>query len=127
MEMSKKKEAIRTCEQCIHEYACQAWNIGSIHNMNATNCINYETVKDSNAYFLGVRSVEDDAYCMGCMAGMELGKKNALCNITPKDAKSMICTLDMFKRLAFNVHGVIDVIDDRNIEKMREILRFEEA
>lgn len=53
---SKKIE--RTCEQCIHEYACQAWNIGSIHNMNATNCSNYETAKDSNAYFLGVRSVE---------------------------------------------------------------------
>lgn len=42
--------------------------------------------------------------------------------ITETEAKSMICTLDMFKRLAFNVHGVIDVIDDKNIEKMREIL-----
>lgn len=98
--MSKKKE--RTCEQCIHETACQAWNIGSIHNMDSVNCANYETVQESNAYFLG--------------------KRDGLCGITPQTAKSMICTLDMFKRLAFNVHGVIDVIDDRNIEKMREIL-----
>ena len=100
--MAKKKEVARTCEQCIHEWACQSWNVGSIHTMNATNCTNYETVKDSNAYFLG--------------------KREALCNVTPKDAKSMICTLDMFKRLAFNIHGVIDIVDDRNIEKMREIL-----
>ena len=119
--MAKKKE-IRTCEQCIHEYACQSWNIGSIHNMNATNCTNYETIKDSNTYFLGVRSAEDDAYSRGCLAGIELGKKESLCEITSEDAKSMICTLDMFKRLAFNIHGVIDVIDDRNIEKMRKIL-----
>lgn len=116
------KNAHRTCEQCIHETACQSWNIGSIHNMNAKNCINYETIKDSNAYFLGVRSVEDDAYSRGCLAGIELGKREALCEINETDAKSMICTLDMFKRLAFNIHGVIDVIDDRNIEKMREIL-----
>ena len=39
-----------------------------------------------------------------------------------KDAKSMINTLDMFKSLAFNIHGVIDIVDDRNIEQMRKIL-----
>ncbi len=117
-----KKKIERTCEQCIHEYACQAWNIGSIQNMNATNCSNYETVKNSNAYFLGVRSAEDDAYSRGCLAGIELGHKEMLCGITKKDAKSMICTLDMFKRLAFNIHGVIDIVDDRNIEQMRKIL-----
>ena len=117
-----KKKIERTCEQCIHEYACQEWNIGSIQNMNATNCSNYETVKNSNAYFLGVRSAEDDAYSRGCLAGIELGHKEMLCGITKKDAKSMICTLDMFKRLAFNIHGVIDIVDDRNIEQMRKIL-----
>ena len=119
--MAKKKEVTNTCEQCIHEYACQSWNVGSIQNMNAKNCVNYETVKDSNAYFLGVRSAEDDAYSRGCLAGIELGKKDALCNIVRKDAKSMVCTLDMFKRLAFNIYGVIDVVDDENIKKMREI------
>lgn len=120
--MAKETKAVRKCEQCIHEYACQAWNVGSIHTMNATNCTNYETAKDSNAYFLGVRSAEDDAYSRGCLSGIELGKKEALCGITSENAKSMICTLDMLKRLAFNIHGLIDIIDDRNIEKMREIL-----
>lgn len=89
------KKAKRTCEQCIHEHACQAWNMGIIQNMDATNCKNYETVKDSNAYFLGARSAEDDAYSRGCLAGIELGHKEALCGITQKDAKSMINTLDM--------------------------------
>lgn len=51
-----------------------------------------------------------------------MGEKEALCGITNRDAKSMICTLDMFMRLAFNIHGVIDVVDDRNIKKMKEIL-----
>ena len=120
--MAKRKEKDRTCEQCIHEISCQAWNTGSIHNMDGTNCVNYETTKESNAYFLGVRSCEDDAYSRGCLAGIEAGKNDALCGITPKDAKSMICTIDTFKRLAFNIHGVIDVVDDRNFEKMREIL-----
>lgn len=76
------KKAKRTCEQCIHEHACQAWNMGIIQNMDATNCKNYETVKDSNAYFLGARSAEDDAYSRGCLAGIELGHKEALCGIT---------------------------------------------
>lgn len=118
----KNKKFKRTCEQCIHEYACQSWNIGSIQNMDATNCKNYETVKDSTAYFLGVRSAEDDAYSRGCLAGIELGKREALCELTKKDAKSIICTLDMLKRLVFITKGLIDVIDDRNIEKMKEIL-----
>lgn len=117
--MTKKTKVVRRCEQCIHEYACQQWNIGSIHTMNATNCTHYETVEGSNAYFLGVRSAEDDAYSRGCISGIELGKKEVLCGITSEDAKSMICTLDMLKRLAFNIHSVID---DRNIEKMRKIL-----
>lgn len=94
------KKAKRTCEQCFHEHACQAWNMGIIQNMDA----------------------EDDAYSRGCLAGIELGHKEALCGITQKDAKSMINTLDMFKSLAFNIHGVIDIVDDRNIEQMKKIL-----
>jgi len=90
--------------------------------MDATNCVNYETIKESNAYFLGARSAEDDAYSRGCLAGIELGKNEALCEVTPKTAKSMIYTLDTFTRLAFNIHGLIDIVDDRNIKKMHEIL-----
>ena len=44
-------------------------------------------------------------------------------NIKPKDAASMICTLDMLERLALNIHGVIDVIDEKNLEELRERLR----
>ena len=50
--MGKESRKI-TCADCIHEYACQAWNVGHIHDMDARNCVNRETVKDSTAYFLG--------------------------------------------------------------------------
>ncbi len=114
MKTSNKKQKYKKCDDCIHKSACQAWNIGDISSMNATNCVNYEILSESNAYFLGVRSAENDAYSRGCLAGIELGEKEALCGITNRDAKSMICTLDMFMRLAFNIHGVIDVVDDRS-------------
>lgn len=47
------KTAIRTCEDCIHEHACQAWNMGTIHNMDASRCPFHETVLDSPAYYCG--------------------------------------------------------------------------
>ena len=49
----KKSRPVRTCAECIHEYACQAWTHGTIHNMDATTCSIYETVRDSTAYFIG--------------------------------------------------------------------------
>lgn len=55
--MAKKKAENpkpRTCAECIHEWACQAWNVGNIHNMDATNCAVYETVKESAAYLCGL-------------------------------------------------------------------------
>lgn len=54
--MAKKKEApkpTRTCAECVHEYACQTWTHGTIHNMDATNCAIYETVKDTASYLIG--------------------------------------------------------------------------
>lgn len=53
MKSKKKNEKYRKCADCIHEWACQAWNVGTIHETDATNCAIYETVKDSTAYFLG--------------------------------------------------------------------------
>ena len=58
--MRKSKESYgvkrgNTCADCIHEYACQMWMSGTIHNANARNCVNYETVKDSSAYFIGLQ------------------------------------------------------------------------
>lgn len=38
-----------------HEYACQMWMGGTNHNTDARNCTNYETVKDSVSYFIGVQ------------------------------------------------------------------------
>lgn len=48
-----RKKPLKTCADCIHEFACQMWNIGHIHEMDATNCTNHETVKDSAAYLIG--------------------------------------------------------------------------
>ena len=81
--MKNKDMKSKKCESCIHENACQAWNIGTIHNMDATNCTNYESLKESNAYFLGVRSCEDDAYSRGCLAGIELGRHEILNRVSP--------------------------------------------
>ena len=85
--MQNKEVKNKKCESCIHENACQMWNMGTIHNANATNCANYELIKESNAYFLGVRSSEDEAYSRGCLAGIELRKHDLLCGITKKDAE----------------------------------------
>lgn len=54
--MAKKKNQApqRTCADCIHEFPCQMWNLGNIHGMDATSCQNYETVKSSPAYLIGL-------------------------------------------------------------------------
>ena len=53
--MAKKRtvEAVVTCASCVHEFACQMWHRGSIHNADARHCTNYETVKGSPAYLCG--------------------------------------------------------------------------
>lgn len=53
-----------TCADCIHEWACNAWNVGNIHNMDARNCACRETVQESTAYFLGTRAAVGN--CTGC-------------------------------------------------------------
>ena len=42
--------------------------------------------------------------------------------MTDKECKSCIQTIELLRRLAFNVHGVMDVIDAQNCEKIIEIL-----
>ena len=53
--MPKKKKTVeqRTCGECIHEFACQLWHRGTLHDTDASNCTVYTTVRDSAAYFLG--------------------------------------------------------------------------
>lgn len=53
MAKKKKPKANITCADCIHEWACSRWNVGNIHNMDATNCNARETVRESNAYYNG--------------------------------------------------------------------------
>lgn len=58
----KAKKPAKTCGECIHEYACQAWNIGGhLHDTDASSCINYETVRDSAAYYIGYKEGQRDA------------------------------------------------------------------
>lgn len=60
--MAKRKEVkpVRKCGDCIHEAACQSWNIGTLSNADATSCINYETLRESNAYFIGYREGQNE-------------------------------------------------------------------
>ena len=44
--MAKKKSEKKTCGDCIHEYACAMWNVGSLHNTDASNCVNHEKFDD---------------------------------------------------------------------------------
>ena len=42
--------------------------------------------------------------------------------MTEKEAKSCIGTIEMLRRLAYNIHGVMDVIDADNCEKIIKVL-----
>ncbi len=45
--------------------------------------------------------------------------------MTREDHKSCICTINTLRRLALNIHGVIDVVDDANCDKLIELLKQE--
>lgn len=45
--------------------------------------------------------------------------------MTEKEAKSCIRTIELLRRLAFNVHGVMDVIDAGNCDKIISMLSQE--
>ena len=42
--------------------------------------------------------------------------------MTLKERQSCISTINLLRRLAFNVHGVIDVIDNENCDKLIALL-----
>ena len=49
-----KKKPIKTCSDCIHEFACRMWTDGRyISDESASRCPNHETVKESSAYLIG--------------------------------------------------------------------------
>lgn len=43
--------------------------------------------------------------------------------MTREEAKSCINTIEMLRRLALNIHGVIDIIDDENVNKVIAMLQ----
>lgn len=45
--------------------------------------------------------------------------------MTRKEAKSCIGTIELLQRLAYNIHGVMDVIDAGNCKKIIEALKKE--
>jgi hypothetical protein len=45
--------------------------------------------------------------------------------MTREEAKSCICTIKMLQRLAYNIHGVMDVIDADNCKKIIKALEQE--
>ena len=59
--MARHYDEDKRCSECIHESACQAWAVGTLRNANASACINYESLKESNAYFIGYRDGARDA------------------------------------------------------------------
>ena len=42
--------------------------------------------------------------------------------MTREERQSCICTINTLRRLALNIHGVIDVVDDANYDKLIELL-----
>ena len=44
-----------------------------------------------------------------------------------KERKSCIQTIELLRRLAFNVHGVMDIIDAQNVDKIIEMLEEPES
>ena len=51
----KQNKPIKTCADCIHEFACRIWTNGRyISDDSASKCPNHETVKESGAYLCGV-------------------------------------------------------------------------
>ena len=43
--------------------------------------------------------------------------------MTEKEITSCIQTIELLKKLAYNIHGVMDVIDSKNCEKIINLLK----
>ena len=53
---------MKTCNDCIHEYACKCWTAGRVLAAgNAARCPAFETAKDSAAYLIGKLDAEKTA------------------------------------------------------------------
>ena len=91
--VKKQKRQYKQCSECIHEWVCQSWAHGTIHNTDATSCAMYETLKSSTVYWLGFRegqaaNVERLNKAIELMAEyiVTLGRVDYhLCDLIPKE------------------------------------------
>ena len=91
--IKKQKRQYKQCSECIHEWVCQSWAHGTIHNTDATSCAMYETLKSSTVYWLGFRegqaaNVERLNKAIDLMAEyiVTLGRVDYhLCDLIPKE------------------------------------------
>ena len=58
------------------------------------------------------------------MQALEPGKEGGM---TLKEAASCINTIELLRRLAYNVHGLMDVIDDENCKKIISLLKEQDG
>lgn len=58
--MAKHKQPNRTCGECIHQWACEAWNCGNLTNAAADWCTNFERARDLWEVLKGIFGKEDD-------------------------------------------------------------------
>lgn len=49
-----KNKPVRSCRECIHEFACNMQNGHPMSADSADNCMCYETVRDSAPYLVGL-------------------------------------------------------------------------
>lgn len=123
----KKKTAQppkRTCGECIHEYACGIWNLGSIRtHTDATNCTIYETAKMSAAYLIGkldadVKINDDFETMLICAERYACGRQSYMPTlvidyITPLLPKLSKRTLVVFERDIAGANGYGDEAIDK--------------
>ena len=91
--VKKQKRQYKQCSERIHEWVCQSWAHGTIHNTDATSCAMYETLKSSTVYWLGFRegqaaNVERLNKAIDLMAEyiVTLGRVDYhLCDLIPKE------------------------------------------
>ena len=86
-----QKKPVRTCADCIHEFACRLWTDGrKISDSSASLCPGYETVKDSGAYYCGVlderKRKRSNADRIRAMSDEELADWMAECNAYGENA-----------------------------------------
>ena len=54
MARKPKQTPVKTCADCVHEYACKGWTHGQeLSPENASKCDAFETVRDTAAYLIG--------------------------------------------------------------------------